>query len=566
MNKEIIVKEQDILENHRDIIPISKLDIYTRVWKIYIRIVEIGKEYTFREKQGRIMSVYVIDSESTELKITVFDSLIDLIKEEIKVGKTYIIKNGKIREKRNMDNKDLCKIEIAITNKTQIIPIDNNQSDINKVEIIPIRNNKIIQISSLLEVSNSSRITVVGCILTVGPLIENDKGFRREIDIADLSLHAINVTLFGNQAKDNRLAEGIIILIRNALLRKRQIISTLNRIIKEEQKDQDCFIYTMYNTEIEINPSIAISKDPIKLWTSGEYKRVKHLSKYQVLPKDANFQTLSWLKLSKGRTSFLKMNNVRLDYDIIKSPTYNACSICRHNIKEEEKGCKNCGTEEVETVPRYKLSIKVYDQNDNSIECIVFDEVSEKLTKISAKDIKRLYNDSYKEYKSIITRNIINKRFEVCILSKEWNLRMCHRIFTIREERGTDENIALKEIEKKEDKKIKIHEFNGPEFLIDEEGKEIIQKNIKEEKKQEIKIKRENKIYNWKKKIENYEKWNIETEKKEKKEDNPNKRKRIIREESEEKEEKQEPEKKKNNNKKKKLLKIQKIENKIIYL
>ena len=191
-------KDMEYYNNIYDLIPISKISLYTKDPTIYVRVVSKGQLKTFNSSRGFgcLFTFNVIDKEGTEMQISCFNKAADKFHKIIENKMICIIKGGYVKVNDKKFNNTNCQYKITLEEKSEIITdiIDNNEIKLFTMDITKLKD--------MIELKVGSFVDVMGVVVELDNVIyKSTKGGdvkMRRIFIVDQSLYKIELSLWKN--------------------------------------------------------------------------------------------------------------------------------------------------------------------------------------------------------------------------------------------------------------------------------------------------------------------------------------------------------------------------------
>nr|D8UYN9.2 RecName: Full=Replication protein A 70 kDa DNA-binding subunit; Short=RP-A p70; AltName: Full=Replication factor A protein 1; Short=RF-A protein 1 [Tetrahymena thermophila SB210]ADB03555.2 replication protein complex A largest subunit [Tetrahymena thermophila] len=386
---------------------------------IKVRITKKGDLKSFKEKQGKLFSIDVIDKFGDECSISFFNEIAEQYDGLFKVGQVIVLKQFSVKVNNNHQyNKGDHTVTV---NKESKILICQEDPSIPMIKL----NRQFIQ-----DMQNKQKGDLIDLIVVVKADTEvktmilkkdNQQQSKRDIISFDESLIETEITLWGETAKDYDAKQGDIIVFKDA------------KIGEFKDKKQ---INIGYGTQIFMNPDEQLFPQihDVKKWylslNSDQLSTIQKAQGNDTGPREVtSFE--SSLNILKEEIKNLQTDpemkiwkEIRGQIMYIKDTPlyYNACFSCKKKIARNNEvwTCINCNKDFNEPDSRYILSLNISDSTD-TIWVSAFDEVGQKILGVKG-DVFR-YADEDTEHGTETKKKLLmaaqNKEYRFLLLTKQ---------------------------------------------------------------------------------------------------------------------------------------------------
>lgn len=182
-------------------------------WTVKVRVVnKQGKRsYDNAKGSGLMFKFTVIDSNKNEINVVAFGKACDKYSDAIKVGEVYTISKARLKlSKRQFTNVNHA-FEIHLGDYSVICNANDKTNEIQRYSF------DFVEIGELLFAEVGCHYDVAGVVLLVGDLVQKQNQRRRAIVVADHSNYSVQLTLWGDAAKES-ITQGQIVCCKSAKL------------------------------------------------------------------------------------------------------------------------------------------------------------------------------------------------------------------------------------------------------------------------------------------------------------------------------------------------------------
>jgi len=390
-NIQIDLNHKENEKNCSNYLPLEKLDITSK--EILIKA-KIEKKFPiiFYNNGGSVINFIIIDENGFELPCCAFRKATKIFNDLIEESKVYEFKGGKIIKNNTSIGWLKTKVKYEINEKTKILEIKND----NSIKLII----KYTKLDRLKELEINSFINVMGYVLEIFQKeenkIKNEERNLKKIKIIDDTKYTTEICFWG-QACGMEIKEKYIYTFKNIQLGKFKNTLYLNvtdftKIIREENNDKSINLKKIIENYNQLELTLRQIDSNLETGISGDYKvkaKIKSITR--------------------------------------KIPYYSACPVSKCNKKieevEEVKGkqkkffCKKCNEMFDNCKYNYQFSL-IIKQENYEIFVDVIGDIGNKVLRVSADELKNIYDHDEKMYR-IILDDVISKEFYFTIESKE---------------------------------------------------------------------------------------------------------------------------------------------------
>ncbi|KAK9461036.1 uncharacterized protein V1516DRAFT_674836 [Lipomyces oligophaga] len=372
---------------------ISSLSPYQNKWTIKARVSSKSsiREYHSARGQGKLFSVNFID-ETSEIKATGFNKQCDDFYNLLQEGEVYYISGCRVGPAKKQFSALPNEFEITFEERTSIEPCGDEGAT---SRIPQQRFNFLENLPSLNSLNNNSIVDVIGAIKEVRDVQESitkatgRPNNRRNLTIVDQSGMSVNVTLWGDDAKNFAGSVGQVIAFKGIK------VSDFNG------RSLSC----LNSSTIAINPDLPEAYK-LRGWYEGAGKTSEFMSVGATAGTTSGIGNDPVKTLEEVKREELGMNE-KPDFFATKATistfttdtfAYPACpkEDCKKKMVESSVGgswrCEKCDKEYESPEYRYILRFLLVDHT-NQIWATAFDDVGRMLLGSSADDLYKLRNE-----------------------------------------------------------------------------------------------------------------------------------------------------------------------------
>jgi len=190
-------------------LPISEISAYVQRWTIRARVTSKSQLRTFSKGagNGKVFHIHVLDVHGGEIRASFFNEVADEWFPKLQVGKCYSLCRGNVKIANRQYNPCDHRYEITFDKLAQIEEVvDDEQIEAVKLSLTDL---KSVQTRSV-----PCNVDLCGVVTSASPAVaftsrEGKDLLKREIVVADDTANTMNVTIWGDRAKqDDALFEG----------------------------------------------------------------------------------------------------------------------------------------------------------------------------------------------------------------------------------------------------------------------------------------------------------------------------------------------------------------------
>lgn len=181
--------------------PISSLNPYNQKWAIRARVTSKGavRKFTNAKGEGQLLSVDLID-ESEEIRATMFGEAVNRFKDVLQAGKTFLIRNGRIKPANKKFSSLKNDYELTIDENTVVEEVADDQS-------VPRAKFAFVSLADLERAEPNSLVDIVavcteaGAPATITTKTTKKDLTKRELLLVDPTGTSVTCTLWGAEAE-----------------------------------------------------------------------------------------------------------------------------------------------------------------------------------------------------------------------------------------------------------------------------------------------------------------------------------------------------------------------------
>eukprot|EP00898_Chlorokybus_atmophyticus_P002303 jgi/Chlat1/3073/Chrsp21S03384 len=352
------------------ITPIRNLNPYQNRWTIQARVAAKSdiRRYHNAKGEGKLASVDFVDSESWDMRATMFNDAVDKYYDMLEVGRIYFVSKAQLKPaKREFSN---CKAEYEMTfdNNTMVEPCPDSDD-------IPRQTFELKPISVIENAAAGEILDVMGVVTSISQVqsIQRKNGqetTKQTMQILDQSARSVEICLWGDKClKDGAKIEGMM----NA--GERPIIAVKAGRISDFNGRS---VGTISSTQISINPDLPAAAQLRSWYDSNGASAIQsavnlthvsgggtgsgvELRKFvaQIKAELGQGEKPDWVTIV-GTLTFMKVDSM----------SYPACpekigdKNCNKKLQDQGNGtwyCERCSKTVTEATRRYILSASVSD-------------------------------------------------------------------------------------------------------------------------------------------------------------------------------------------------------------
>jgi len=378
--------------------PIDSITPYQNKWTIKARVTSKSDIRTWNNAKGsgKLFSMDLMD-ESGEIRATAFKDQCDAYYNMIEVGKVFLISNCSVKAANKQYSKLRNDYELTFKDNVIVQRCDD-------VDDVPTIVYQFIKIADLSELKKDDTVDVIGVLKTV----DDAKDFvsragkemtKRDIVLVDQSATEVNVTLWGNTAREFAGEGNTIVAVKGARV-------------------SDFSGVTLSGGDLLLNPDIQQSHELVSWWENGG-SNVSTSSLSTQGGRGAVADGSNMKSIGEVKATRLGENSERGEY-------YSAIATTTFFNKEKAlyKACKNnvdgkdCNKKVVETGDGYRcekcnmdldgfrwrimLSFNIGDATDHTwTNC--FQDMAEKLIGVKSDELGSFMESDEARYNALFT-------------------------------------------------------------------------------------------------------------------------------------------------------------------
>eukprot|EP00002_Diphylleia_rotans_P000475 TRINITY_DN1024_c0_g1_i6.p1 TRINITY_DN1024_c0_g1~~TRINITY_DN1024_c0_g1_i6.p1 ORF type:complete len:441 (-),score=94.41 TRINITY_DN1024_c0_g1_i6:113-1435(-) len=390
--------------------PIASITTFNNKFTVKGRVTAKSdiRRFSNAKGEGKLFSIDLLDAEGGEIRMTMFNDLVDKYHPMIELDKVYIVSKGtvKIADRRYSAVKN--EYEVTLNSDSNIIPCGDD-SNIQRLRF------EIVPILSIEQQAVDSSIDVVGVVCKVGDVSSitgktTGKQFsKRSLTLLDSSNATIELTLWGGLAENFTGAETDVVIaksVRVGTYQNGKVLSTTNTSSLVVNADHPAVhsLRGWYENAAQSAPRVNLSS----VQTQGQSgSRANDERKTLSQIKDENLGTGEKPDYftSRGYVMFIKQDGVMY---------YPACPTegCNKKVTQSNGvySCEKCGREYDRPEHRYILSLVLCDHTSsqwvsayNDVGPAIMGDVADRIAEMKLAGDEKSLNDlvkaaSYRPY------------------------------------------------------------------------------------------------------------------------------------------------------------------------
>ena len=201
------------------VMPIAQLNPYLNRWTIKVRVTSKGDIKTWQNERGagKLFKCELLDAQGGEIGAAFFKDAVDKFYDTIHVGSVYLMTGGRVKvaDKKFSNGRDF---ELNFDEKSTIsLVIDDAAIKSINFAIVPISN------LATMDLELKKPFDVMGMIQNIEDVVDmvskaNKPLTKRNVLVADDSGCSVNLTVWGESARDFKATVGQIIAVKNCTL------------------------------------------------------------------------------------------------------------------------------------------------------------------------------------------------------------------------------------------------------------------------------------------------------------------------------------------------------------
>jgi replication factor A1 len=179
--------------------PISELSTYHSKWTIRARVTSKSQVRTFRNGDGKVFSVDLLDAEGGDIRASFFNDAVTKFHDKLQKGKCYTFSGGSVKVANRQFNQSNHRYELTFDKACQIEEVE---------DVAQIEKNffKFVDLRSVQSKAVPFTADLCGVIAGFQPKVaftskDGKELVKREITVADDTATSMTVTLWGDRAK-----------------------------------------------------------------------------------------------------------------------------------------------------------------------------------------------------------------------------------------------------------------------------------------------------------------------------------------------------------------------------
>lgn len=204
------------------LLPISEISAYHANWMIRARITNKGPVRAFQKngQTGKVFTVDLLDAKGGEIRANFFNQAAEIFSNRLQQGKCYTMAGGSVKTANRQFN--TCKHRYEITfDKEALIAEAQDDAEIDAIKF-SVCNLRSVGLRPL-----PCNVDLCGVITDYRPVLSftarnGQELTKRQITIADDTATSIDVTLWGDKAKqeDNNFSGNPVVVIKGVLIKE----------------------------------------------------------------------------------------------------------------------------------------------------------------------------------------------------------------------------------------------------------------------------------------------------------------------------------------------------------
>lgn len=188
-------------------LPISELSAYTNKWLIKARVTNKAPLRSFKNGQGKVFSVDLLDASGGEIRASFFNVAADKFQDVLEKGKCFTFSRGSIKIANKQFNSTNHRYELTF-DKDAVVEAASDDSSIETIKFT------FVTMRGLQTRTLPCTVDLCGVITSFKPTAsvtskEGQELVKREITIADDTATSMIVTLWADRAKqEDKVFEG----------------------------------------------------------------------------------------------------------------------------------------------------------------------------------------------------------------------------------------------------------------------------------------------------------------------------------------------------------------------
>jgi len=204
----------------QQIFPIRELSAYQRNWTIRARVTLKSPIRTFKQGEGKVFHVELLDAEGGEIRASFFNQAVDLHHDKLETGKIFSFSRGTVKVANRQYNNCNHRYEITFDKDAQVLPAAEG-SDIESVKFT------FVDIKSMQTRQVPCRVDICGVVTAFrAPVqLQSKDGkelLKREITLVDDTATAMDVALWQKFAstEDSKFEGNPVVALKGVLVRE----------------------------------------------------------------------------------------------------------------------------------------------------------------------------------------------------------------------------------------------------------------------------------------------------------------------------------------------------------
>ncbi len=405
----------------QNIFPLSALNPFQNSrWVVRCRVIHKGDVKTWKNErgEGKLMSIDILDSEGSKMRVTMFNAEVDMFEPQLQQGRSYFISKGQIKPANKKFNNLGSDYEMTLDKNSLVEPAPDGGE-------IPLQSFKFVPIAEIANISADKVIDVLGKVIEAGEVtsINTKRGTplsKRTVTLVDSSMASIELTLWGKFAETVSV-DGIL-AIQGAK------VSDWNAKT----------IGTSMNGSVESNPDLP-DAHKLRVWFDANQNNlhsITQLTQQGVRPQvegregGGNFKPAQYKTFAQIRDEGLGKRN-EPDYFLLNATVssikhdrdvwYHACTTCNKKVTEAAGAggwvCEKCNATLTKCAYRYILRVVACDHT-GSFWLNAFNEQGEAIMGVPASQLAEYKSAGDDKYEKCF-ENALFKEFSMKCRAKE---------------------------------------------------------------------------------------------------------------------------------------------------